>query len=110
MEKFENTGKTTHCDALGNPIEIGKAYGFSKNVNGLTQVIIGVAKKLTDHGVTLTVISSCKALYDYDSEPEETKASVTTRGMMMFPIPPAKTRNPGTFIHGNNNGFAHLDD
>ena len=108
MEKFENTGKATHCDALGNPIEIGKVYGFSKNANGLTQVTFGMAKKLTEHGVTLNVISSKKSLYDYDPEPEETKPTVTTRGIMLFPIPSQPTKKDYS-VRGSGNGFAHLD-
>jgi len=81
-----NTDKAIHFDALGNPIKIGKTYGFAKNENGFTKITIGIAKKYVDRGITLDVIKCVRALYDDDPEPYETGLTVTIRGMMLFPI------------------------
>jgi len=118
MKEFTNTKKSAHFDALGDPIQINKAYGWSRNDGGLSYVTIGIAEKFSEKGVTFKVISAKKSLYDYDPEPLEiggkdfdcVKQKVNIKGMMVFPIPPKPTRNPGTFVRGNNNGFAHLDD
>lgn len=121
MKEFENTGKMAHCDALGDPIKINKAYGWSRNDNGFTQVTIGIAEKLTEKGVTLKVLSSKKGLYDYDPEPLQVggdksginyvKEKINVKGMCLFPIPaPPVKRDTREDLYGNNNGFAHLND
>lgn len=86
--------KMGHYDALGNPIEIGKKYGWSRNDSGFTQVSIGFAEKLTEKGVTLKIESGRKGLYDYDPEPLivggddylSIKEKINIKGMMLFPI------------------------
>jgi len=117
MKDFKNTGKMAHHDALGDRIQIGKAYGWARNDNGLTQVTIGIAEKFTEKGVTLKVISSKKGLYEYDPEPlpiggksiDAVKEKVNVKGMILFPLPEPKVKIDFT-VRGNNNGFAHLDD
>ena len=109
MKEFENTGKMAHCDALGDPINIGKAYGWSRNDNGFTQVTIGIAEKLTEKGVTLKVISSKKGLYDYDPEPltiggdknelNYVKEKINVKGMIIFSISPEKEIILKTFLN-----------
>ena len=114
----KNTGKMAHYDAIGNPIILGKGYGWARNDSGFTQVTIGIAEKLTEKGVTLKVLSAKKGLYDYDPEDltvggdgwNSVKEKINIKGMCLFPICPPPVRHPGTFIHGNNNGFSHLDD
>lgn len=113
MKDFENTGKMAHCDALGDPIKFGKAYGWARNDNGLTQVTIGIAEKFTEKGVTLKVISAKKGLYEYDPEPlkvgEDIKEKVNVKGMILFPIPAPPVKRD-TFVRGIGNGFNHLED
>lgn len=108
MKDFENTGKMAHCDALGNPIEFGKAYGWARNDNGLTQVTIGIAEKFTEKGVTLKIISAKKGLYEYDPEPlkvgEDIKEKVNVKGMILFPIPAPPVKTDHT-VRGIGNGF-----
>jgi len=117
MKEFTNTKKSAHCDALGNPIQIGKLYGWSRNDSGLSYVTIGIAEKFSEKGVTFKVIEAKKSLYDYDPEPlqiggegfDKVKEKVNIKGMMVFPIPSAPTKKD-TFERGNGNGFAHLDE
>jgi hypothetical protein len=117
MKDFKNTGKMSHCDALGDPIQFGKAYGWARNDNGLTQVTIGIAEKFTEKGVTLKVISAKKGLYEYDPEPlkiggkeiDSVKEKVNVKGMILFPIPAPPVKHDYS-VRGNNNGFAHLED
>mgnify|MGYP001767133335 CR=1 FL=1 len=117
MKDFQNTGKMAHCDALGNPIQFGKAYGWAKNDNGFTQVTIGIAEKFTEKGVTLKVISSKKGLYEYDPEPlpiggksmDAVKEKVNVKGMILFPIPAPPVKHD-TFVRGIGNGFSHVED
>jgi len=117
MKNFENKGKMAHCDALGDSITIGKAYGWSRNDSGFTQVTIGIAEKLTEKGVTLKVISAKKGLYEYDPEPlpiggteyDAVKAKVNVKGFILFPIP-QKSIKGDYYLDENNNEFAHLDE
>lgn len=117
MKEFENTGKMAHCDALGDPIKFGKAYGWAKNDNGLTQVTIGIAEKFTEKGVTLKIISAKKGLYEYDPEPlkiggdgfDSVKAKINVKGMILFPIPAPSVKKDYT-VRGSGNGFSHVED
>jgi hypothetical protein len=116
MKEFTNTGKMAHCDALGDPIKINKAYGWSRNDNGYTHVTIGIAKKLTEKGVTLKVISSKKGLYDYDPEPLKiggndfdcVKEKINIKGMCLFPLPEPPVKRDTREDLYNSNGFNHI--
>ena len=90
---MKNTGVMAHCDALGNPIKIGKRYGWARNSNGFTQVTIGIAQKLSEKGVTIKVESAKKGLYDSDPVPlriggeyVSVKEKINVKGMILFPI------------------------
>ncbi len=94
MKEFSNTKRSAHYDALGNPIIIGKTYGWSRNDSGLSYVTIGVAEKFSEKGVTFRVVKALKSLYEYDPEPlkiggdgfDSIKEKVNIKGMMVFPI------------------------
>lgn len=83
-----------HCDALGNPVELGNKYGWSTSKNGFAQVVIGIAEKLTNNGVTLKVESGKKCLYTDDPKPlivgsdgwEGIKAKINIKGIHLFPV------------------------
>lgn len=108
MKEFQNTGKMAHHDALGDKIILGKLYGWSKNDNGFTHVITGIAEKITEKGITIKTITSMRGLYEYDPEPFEVKDKINVKGFLLFPIPPTLVKKDYT-IRRNNNGFAHLD-
>ena len=38
-------------DALGNPIEMGKVYGYSQNNNGIIKVSVGIAEDIEYSGL-----------------------------------------------------------
>lgn len=74
-------------DALGNPIQIGKEYGYSQNKNGITKVVIGIADSESELDVTLREVRERKALWgnDFkDFENCERKRSVGS--IILFPI------------------------
>lgn len=50
-------------DATGKEIIIGQKYGYSKQSNGITNVIIGTACKINDQKVTLENIQEKTYLY-----------------------------------------------
>lgn len=86
---------TAHCDALGDPIVLGKRYGWSRCDNGFTQVTIGDAEKFTEKGVTFKIVSSRRCLYN--DEPEilpidkkddwrSVKSKINVKGFSVFPI------------------------
>ena len=94
-----NTGKMAHCDALGDHIVIGKRYGYSKNDNGFTHVVIGLAMKLTSKGVSIGIQSSMRGLYEDDPKPYEMgNKNVSVKGMLLFPICAPPARYPGTAL------------
>ena len=94
MKEFSNTKKSSHFDALVNPIIIGKSYGWSRNDSGFSYVTIGIAEKFSEKGVTFRVVKAMKSLYDYDPEDlqiggegfDKIKEKVNIKGMMVFPI------------------------
>lgn len=88
------TKVTAHFDALGNPIVIGKRYGWSRSDSGFTQVAIGDAEKFTEKGVTFKIISGRRCLYDNDPEIlniaedkwPSIKPKVNIKGFCVFPV------------------------
>jgi hypothetical protein len=49
-----NTEETVMpTDALGNPIVIGKTYGYSQQSNGAVAIVKGTVEKVKDYKVTL---------------------------------------------------------
>lgn len=77
-------------DALNQPIELGRVYGYSQNSNGLTNIVVGRVIKQNEKSVTLEVISRKTALYAKDPElvvPKDGKHnSVSCKGNMLFPV------------------------
>lgn len=76
-----------YCDAIGNPIEIGKTYGYSTSSGGWARTVIGSATKITEKGnVALAVIKVNRFLYGDPSESRDDAKTVSIRTHMVFPI------------------------
>lgn len=75
-------------DATDEPIRIGMIYGYSRNANGVSYVIIGKAKNLTKKGVTLEVIERKSALYNDNLTMEKnvTSKTVNVKANLIFPL------------------------
>ena len=74
-------------DALGNPIVIGKTYGYSQQSSGSVTVVIGSASKVKDLKVTLDNIKERSGLWGSISDSfktQERKRSVNA--CHLFPI------------------------
>lgn len=75
-------------DALMNPIEIGKTYGYTQRDSGVNAVIIGVAFKVENGRVTLTNIKyrrSWSAIpNDVPFKEDDRKRSIFA--CMVFPV------------------------
>ena len=73
-------------DALGNPIETGMYYGYSRLANGIVNVVIGRAIQVTDKKVTLDDITEQWGAYgnpDTIKRPERARAVYTKT---VFPV------------------------
>ena len=77
-------------DAIGNPIETGRVYGYSRNENGFTHVRIGKAVKINARTVTLEVQSAKISLYGGELKDVECAKKVSIRPLILFPIPLAQ--------------------
>jgi len=76
-----------HLDALGDPIIIGKRYGYSTSSNGRARTVIGLAQKLTSQKVTLKVEKVNNFLYGEPIEALWAEAEmVSIRAHLIFPI------------------------
>ncbi|MFW6247099.1 MAG: hypothetical protein ACOC22_02910 [bacterium] len=74
-------------DALGNPIVIGKTYGYSRNANGLTFIRVGTITKETKEKVTLKVLYAKRGLYSDELENEKLeKEHISIKSNMLFPV------------------------
>jgi len=75
-------------DALMNPIQIGKTYGYTQRQNGVNIVIIGVAFKAENERVILTNVKSRNGYRTISNDKpftdEESKRSVLA--CMVFPV------------------------
>jgi hypothetical protein len=83
-------------DALMNPIQIGKTYGYTQRQNGVNVAIIGVAFKAENDRVTLTNVKSRTGYGPISNDKpftdEESKRSVFA--CMVFPVQtPAEYRH-----------------
>ena len=77
----------TPTDALGDPIEIGKRYGYSRNESGFSFVRIGKITKINDKTVTMEVEISKKSLYQHPFKEEKIeKKTIAIRSDMLFPV------------------------
>ncbi len=69
-------------DALGNPVHLGKRYGYSTSANGIARTVLGIAIKITKDGnVTLYVENVDRFLYYTESSD-----TVIIRPYMLFPV------------------------
>ena len=74
-------------DALGIGIQIGQRYGYSRNENGITYVLIGTISKINEKTVTMDVEITKRALYSADLETESTSSKkISIKGNMLFPV------------------------
>jgi hypothetical protein len=79
-------------DALGDPIQIGERYGYSRNESGFSFVRIGKITKINEKSVTMEVEISKKSLYQHPFEEEKIeKKSIAIRSDMLFPVGAIKT-------------------
>lgn len=75
-------------DAMGNPIVIGNAYGYSNRANGVVTVIVGEAVKTCDRSITLRVVSRGKAAYsdDIKRSVDGERSTVSVVSNSLFPV------------------------
>lgn len=75
-------------DALKQPIEIGKKYGYTSKDGGWNRVVVGVAKKISDTGrVTIEVESVTTYLYNKIAEGWTGSApSTSVASFLLFPV------------------------
>jgi len=81
MEEKNNTN-----DALGNPIEVGKLYGYSTDKNGFTRVTVGNVIRLTYDRVTLKPIHSVEGLWSKTPDEVNLTKFVSVKAMKLFPV------------------------
>ena len=95
MTKFEfsTETRTDLLDALGNPIFIGRKYGYSTDNSGQVTVVTGecvkaVKKDDYEARVTLKVLTAGTAIYSKPIEPDKwrTKKTVSVKPNKLFPI------------------------
>lgn len=74
-------------DALGNPIQIGKKYGYSQQSSGRVTIVIGTVEKINELKVTLNNVEERRGLFGEITEsfkPESRRRSVNA--CHLFPI------------------------
>lgn len=82
-------------DALGNPIIMLGWYGYSRNVNGISHVLVGQIGRYNNDGkVRLVNCKLNRSLYGQPIEhSEQPPADVSIRANMIFPVDPTKMQN-----------------
>jgi hypothetical protein len=82
------TDKTNVNDALGNPIEFHKLYGYSLDNNGHMTVTIGTPIHFTPSGkVTLSAMQKSRSLWkDGPDKWEELDGKVSVKSGKLFPV------------------------
>lgn len=76
-------------DALGNPIELGKTYGYTSTKGSWTGIVLGKAIKFTEKGVTLEVLSRRIFLYGEPYKPDGWRKPLkkaNTSSHNLFPV------------------------
>ena len=73
-------------DALGNPIETGMYYGYSRITNGKVNVVIGRAIKVTDMKVTLDNITEQWGAYGSPERIKKPKRARSVYSKTVFPV------------------------
>jgi len=72
-------------DALGNKIQVGSWYGYSRIANGIVDVVVGKVEKLTEKKVTLT---ECVRQWGAHGNPDIVKPgkNVSVYARTLFPV------------------------
>ena len=88
--------KTNTKDALGNPIQFGKTYGYTKDNNGITDVVICIPRKFTASGqVSVDILKRSRALWKHEAEDKplgvdeygfKTASKTSTKPIKLFPV------------------------
>lgn len=79
--------KTSKLDALSNPVELGKHYGYSQQNGGWTTTVVGEAIKETAKGITLKVLARRRFLYGDQSDYSYSEAEkVNCSSIILFPV------------------------
>jgi hypothetical protein len=79
--------KTSKLDAIGNPVELGKRYGYSQQNSGWTITVVGEAIKETAKGITLRVLARRRFLYGDPSDFTYAEAEkVNCSSIILFPV------------------------
>ena len=76
-------------DALGNPIEIGRTYGYTEKSSGITRIKYGIANNITATGrVTMKIFYQKEYCYEklYKRSTGEIEARSSIRGFCLFPV------------------------
>jgi len=74
-------------DALGNPVEIGKKYGYSSTANGFGTVVVGTVKGIGEKMVTIKIESRRVFLYGKQTEPWKKDApTANIYSFHLFPV------------------------
>jgi hypothetical protein len=87
LDKNSVIEKTQTLDALGNPIQIGKKYGYSQQSSGHVTIVIGTVEKINELKVTLNNVEERRGLWGEITEsfkPESRRRSVNA--CHLFPI------------------------
>lgn len=89
-------GTTDSTDALGNPVRLGQAYGYTQTNSGFTHVRIGIATKILPGSVSLTPTHVFLASYGNaeDRELSVDTRKVNVRSINVFPVDLATVNPP----------------
>mgnify|MGYP000030859693 CR=1 FL=1 len=83
----ERLRKDNTNDALGNPIEFGKTYGYTQSSNGFSTVTIGEAIRFTPKGyVTLKPSKVMGAIYNSIPTERSIGNSASVKPIHLFPV------------------------
>lgn len=78
---------TSKFDALGNPVLLGKSYGYSNQKSGFATTVVGEAIKETAKGITLRIIRRRNFLYgDPIDWNHATAEKVSVQAAILFPV------------------------
>lgn len=75
-------------DATGNPIKLGRMYGFSNDNNGVTTTTVGKALKFNAKSVTIEIAYRQSGLWSNKPERKDEKqgGKSSVKAMKLFPI------------------------
>ncbi len=75
-------------DALGQPLVIGKSYGYSQQKNGFTYIVQGVVTKIKEDSITFEVKVRNRSLWGGVLTKDDFKelGKVTIKTPILFPL------------------------